>query len=100
MLRLIGNELPGSVLRRAVPFGAVVLLLNLASPDGLSAQDDGEPESEAPRAAAEQEVPATEQEIPPETGDFYGTVRSAEMRPVIGATVTLPGLGRMASALT
>lgn len=67
-----------------MPFGAVVLLLNLvlslASPDRLSAQ----------------EVTATEQEIPPETGGFYGTVRSAEMRPVISATVTLPELGRMA----
>lgn len=71
-----------------MPFGAVVLLLNLACPDWLSAQDDGE--------SAEQEVAAAEQEVPPETGGFYGTVRSAEMRPVISATVTLPGLVRMA----
>lgn len=94
--------MPGSTLHRAVPFGTVVLLLNLASPDWLSAQDKREPDSEAPRAAeqealsADQETPATEQEIPPETGGFYGTVRSTEMRPVISATVTLPEMGRMA----
>lgn len=86
MLKLIGNVWPGNTLHRAAPFGAVVLLLNLASPDWLSAQDDREP--------ARQEPPA--QEIPPETGGFYGTVRSTEMRPINSATVTLPGMGRMA----
>ena len=99
MLRLIGNVWPGSTLHRTAPFGAVVLLLNLASPDWLSAQDDGEPARQEPPAAVDQADPQSDpstQEIPPETGGFYGTVRSAEMRPVISATVTLPELGRMA----
>jgi len=99
VLRLIGNVWPGSTLHRAAPFGAVVLLLNLASPDWLSAQDDGVPARQEPPAAVDQADPQADpstQEIPPETGGFYGTVRSAEMRPVISATVTLPELGRMA----
>jgi hypothetical protein len=66
-----------------VSFGAVVLILNLAAPDILLAQDDPTPDPDR-------------QEIPPETGGFYGTVRSTEMRPVSSATVTLPATGRMA----
>lgn len=83
-------------------FGTVVLLLNLA-PGILFAQDDpAAPPDETP-AAADQETRRADspadppaQEIPPETGGFYGTVRSTEMRPVISATVTLPELARMA----
>jgi len=73
--------------------------LNLASPDWLSAQDDGEPARQEPPAAVDQADPQADpstQEIPPETGGFYGTVRSTGMRPVISATVTLPETARMA----
>ncbi len=82
-----------------MPAGAVVLLLNLAASDTLIAQDDRPAGRDEPPAAVDQADPQTDpskQEIPPETGGFYGTVRSTEMRPVISATVTLPETGRMA----
>jgi hypothetical protein len=86
-----------------VSFSAVVLVLNLGAADLLFAQDDPTPPPDAPPATVDQEDPqagtlpdSAMQEIPPETGGFYGTVRSTEMRPIVSATVTLPETGRMA----
>ncbi len=77
--------------------------MGLGLPHGLLAQDDPAPVPDEPPAAVDQEAlqadpPADSatQDIPPETGGFYGTVRSTEMRPIISATVTLPETGRMA----